>query len=562
MKPSELLDVRPSGHQHMNVTDSWKSCSVSAVCLVLLTGPASAADYFLTIGGGYVREQNQASLEANVLFFRTVLAEQCQTPVQHEIFFADGTDPTADLQVVRPEANSSGELSLRELISGLHRRGPPAQRQSVEYRNHQIPEVAGKTSPELIRASLSRLARKIRPDDRLLIYVTAHGSEGSRNQRRNTTISCWGNQSISVQEFSAWLDEIPSETPVILVMAQCYCGGFADTIFKDPADRTSLSAAARVGFFAQQYDLPAAGCRPDIEHDQEFSSYFWGTIAGRSRNGEPLTGADADGNGRISFEEAFANAVIIGDTIDIPIRSSEVLLHEFSRIPDYVLFRNRTPRRPPRKSETEDQNSAGSGSIEHRGAASEDSPTPNIDDSALPGRMSGNLESALETSRPATQRIVSELCRQLNLSRDVSLDEIQVRYEAHRRNRPAGFGGPGRGRSGRRELLSAIEEHWPELADAENWRESSLLAETDAESVLKEIRELPEFEVYEQRRRERERMAAAAESHELKSVKYRRLIDTLENLLLARNLPLVASPDIVARYRKIIAIEEMSLRAN
>ena len=48
------------------------------------------------------------------------------------------------------------------------------------------------------------------------------------------------------------------------------------------AKRAATSAAATppLARMRQQHDLPAAGCRPDIEHDEEFSSYFWGAIAG------------------------------------------------------------------------------------------------------------------------------------------------------------------------------------------------------------------------------------------------------------------------------------------
>ncbi len=86
-----------------------------------------------------------------------------------------------------------------------------------------------------------------------------------------------------MKTFSQWLDTVPPEIPVVLVMAQCYCGGFANTIFEGGAIENGLAKGKRVGFFAQRFDLPAAGCRPDIENDEEYSSYFWGAFMGRSR---------------------------------------------------------------------------------------------------------------------------------------------------------------------------------------------------------------------------------------------------------------------------------------
>src|SRR5690606_2207650 len=117
--------------------------------------------------------------------------------------------------------------------------------------------------------------------DRLLVYVTAHGDESKGRNRYNTSISCWDGESITAREFEAWLEDVPSEVPVILVMAQCYCGGFAHTIFRNAQSDDGLSGRLRVGFFAQQHDLPAAGCRPDIENDEEYSSFFWGAFVQR-----------------------------------------------------------------------------------------------------------------------------------------------------------------------------------------------------------------------------------------------------------------------------------------
>src|SRR5437868_8198213 len=67
----------------------------------------SAADYFLTIGGGYDRSGNQASLEANVVFFQALLTDQHRDGRRHDIFFADGDDPAADLQVRREKPDNS-----------------------------------------------------------------------------------------------------------------------------------------------------------------------------------------------------------------------------------------------------------------------------------------------------------------------------------------------------------------------------------------------------------------------------------------------------------------------
>jgi hypothetical protein len=42
-------------------------------------------------------------------------------------------------------------------------------------------------------------------------------------------------------------------------------------------------------------------------------------------------------------------------------------------------------------------------------------------------------------------------------------------------------------------------------------------------------------------------------------VKFRRLINTLETIVLDRNLPLLAAPNVVERYRRMLALEGSSL---
>lgn len=516
---------------------------------------ASAVDFFVTIGGGYVPEQNQASLEANVIFFQSVLDQQHPGKRQHEIFFSDGSDTEADLQVLAPVLPS--KLPASDLLANLHRRGGPPE-SKVEYRNHRVPHCSGPTSSAGIHSAISRIAKDAKTGDRLLVYVTAHGGEGSEDEPHNTNITCWNEQEITVREFARWLDELPADLPVILVMAQCYCGGFADTIFTDLKQREGLTPKNRIGFFAQQYDLPAAGCRPDIEHDQEFSSYFWGAMIGHSRNGEPMLGADADKDGSVSFDEAFAHAVIVGETIDIPLKSSDVLLRKFSRIPDYELVSERGQSEPEPKPKTEPAPAKEGSEKPVDPPPEKPAPQPVV---ALPAQMSGPLRDLIASASPTTRRIVVELSQQLELPLDKTVDDLLRAYERHQRS-PSGQSpqrGPGGRRGGRRELLAAIAEKWPDLASPEDWKKSPLLKAEDQQTLFADIQKLPSYAVFEQRRLDRERQAKQAERHELKEVKYRRLIDTLENQTLARNLSAAAPKEVVDRYRAMLQYEQSSL---
>ena len=538
----------------------WRSMWTALVILSGSLGGSDtlfATDYIVTIGGGYVPEQNQASLEANVIFFQSVLDKLHPAKCSHDIFFSDGDATEADLQVMA--AREPSKLPATDLLASLHRRGGPSG-SPVEYRNHGVSQCSGPTSPTGIHSAISRIAQAAKTGDRLLVYVTAHGGEGPEEAPHNTNITCWNDQSIAVQEFAKWLDELPSDLPVVLVMAQCYCGGFADTIFADLQKREGLSPKNRVGFFAQQFDLPAAGCRPDIEHDQEFSSYFWGAMIGHSRNGEAMPGADADQNGSVSFDEAFAHAVIVGETIDIPLKSTDVLLRKFSRIPDYELLSERGRREPdPKPSE---ESAPAQDAADQPAEKPAEKPEPQQPEVVLPAKMSGPFRDLLVNASPATRRIVVELAQQLELPLDKSVDDLLRAHELHRQSpsgRPPQRGPGGRRGGGRRELLAEIAEKWPDLANPEEWKKSPLLKAEDQPTLLKDIQQLPSYAAYEQRRLAREEQANQAERHELKEVKYRRLIDTLENLTLARNLSAAAPQEVVTRYQTLLQLEQSTL---
>lgn len=135
------------------------------------------------------------------------------------------------------------------------------------------------------------------------------------------------------------------------------------------------------------------------------------------------------------------------------------------------------------------------------------------------------------------------------------------RYAGQQRTQGGAFRGPGRRRSssGRRELLAAIETQWPELADADEWSKSELLTNDDADKLLKSIQKLPEYATYEERLKQREQQSKAADTAELRAVRYRRLIDTLENIVLARNPLFAATPDVVQKYEEMRKLESAGL---
>lgn len=521
----------------MNLTSTLRlpffsyHCLMACLLAIFVVPDLPAADYILTIAGGYNPSGNQASLEANVIFFQQVLREQHRGSKVHEIFFADGHDSAPDLQVL-PEKPSALKLPATELIAALHRR---RGMEEVEYRNHRVPQISGALDPQLVKGSLESFARRAQKGDRLIIYVTAHGSPGPDDQEYNTTIDCWNEEKITAIEFEKWMTALPADVPIVMVMAQCYCGGFARTIFPRLDKANGLSPQLRVGFFAQQHNLPAAGCRPDIEHDEEFSSYFWGALTGRSRNGVPIPGCDINRDGVISFAEAYAHAVIAGETIDIPLRTTDVFLRTYSRIPD-----------------AETASTSGT-ALDNLNVAKSGASQKGL----LP--LTGSIQSFIDRGRPVQSRIVTSLSEALGFSLHDDVSKVLTAYDEHR-DHPPQPPARGRGRRGsgsaRRDFLQQVRENWPELADERHWEESPLLKPENQEALAAELKQLPGWKAFDERRKQLEATGDQSAKHELRDVKFRRLIKALELVILEKNLSLVATRDLQERYQRMIALEE------
>jgi hypothetical protein len=474
-----------------------------------LAVPSFAVDYFLTIAGGYARQGNQASLEANVLFLDELLASVPREPYQHSIFFADGDNPEADLQVVD---KSSVDQPILEVLAEVFQWPSP----QIHYRNHRIEKVLGRNHPRDVQQGLAEITGKMQAGDRLFVYVTAHGGAAISEQNRyDTSVHCWGGRQIRASQFAEWLDGVPESVPVIMVMAQCYCGGFSHVIF-DKCDSTNgLSSRLRCGFFAQRHDLPAAGCRPDISNDAEYSSYFWGALAGRSRNGQPINNVDLDNDGRVSLVEAHAYAVITSETIDIPLRASEALLRASSRV----------------------------------GEEEEDASLVSLQ---------STVASLLVDATPTDRAIVLALTEALNVSLDQSVAQVVELASAPRSPVPRGRRGM-RGYRGRAQALrDEMLERWPKLDEMKSVEDVSGF-DIALEGVWQEIQGWETYVAFREARLARADSKEAVQQEELKQVKTRRLVHTLESMILERNLPLVADSAVLDRYQAMLRIEESTL---
>lgn len=504
----------------------------------LAAGVASAKDHFLTIGGGPSPESNQVSLERNVLFQQDVLAAQRPDNPAHDIYFADGGDEGRDLQY---------------RASKFHENCPPARRMMAEvlgdhesmdllYRNHEIPNVEGPSDPQLVRRRMRRLAKELQPGDRLIIYATAHGGkakpsetsageEDSEASSYDTSLYFWNTESVTASEFAGWLDRLPEDVTVVLVMVQCYAGGFAHTIFHEADADLGLAPHARCGFFAQLHDRGAAGCTPDVDDAdyQEYSTFFWSALGGRTRTGESISTADYDQNGTISFAEAHAYAVLESDTIDVPVRTSDELLRKYSELGE---------------KETESKHDKAAGG------------RPELME------LSGSLATFLTKARPEERAILEGLSKKLELGEPVTIETAREKLKQLKEESKSAGRKTVQAERGARQALGRVRddvyEVWPEL----NARYSPVAMELTSERADEFVKGVAAMSSYAAlcKAREREQQRTDEQLDLLRQeAKVERLLRTAENVVLAANLPHVAGEEIVARYEKLRALEEGAL---
>ncbi|MGI8933928.1 MAG: Caspase domain-containing protein, partial [Phormidesmis sp.] len=154
-----------------------------------------------------------------------------------------------------------------------------------------------------------------------------HGAHNAENEDNNWLI-LWGERLVSVKAMAGWLDTLPAEQPFVTMMAQCYAGSFANLIYEngDPAQPVALQT--RCGFFATVASRPSVGCTPAVnEADyKDYSSSFFAGLSGRDRTGTPVSSADYNADGQVSYAEAHAFAKVDEETTDWPISTVEAWL--------------------------------------------------------------------------------------------------------------------------------------------------------------------------------------------------------------------------------------------
>ncbi len=473
------------------------------------TPAATGRDYILTIGGGYAADGNQISLEQNVVFFRTMLAQRGLAGVPHDVLFSDGDAPQRDVQLLDLASVPRANLLMAQVFDREEGLG-------ITYRNHELANVrAGANLRELGRW-FDEVGSRLGPGDRLLIYTTAHGGESTdRRNPENSKLYLWNHEEITVSQMARQIASLPRGVQVTLVMVQCFSGGFANLIYEDGDPNRDLVDRDISGFFATVYDRVAAGCTPDIEAAdyQEYSTHFWAALGGKTRAGAPVEPPDYDHDGAVSLEEAHHFVILHSSTIDIPVRTTGALLRKYSGI--------------------------GEGA-----------------DADLVGTSS--YETLLEHASPSERAVLEGLSEELSL---VGRNRVQAaRYvieEANRRQ--ANVGRRQRRaalqlRQARDQLVNDLTEVWPELANPYNPKSVELLT-TNRDEFVRAVESHPIYPRFAQLHEAAQTAADSELDADRLSAKAERFIRVAENVALAANLPTLAEPAIVERYQRLLAAE-------
>lgn len=518
---------------------------------------ASADDYFLTIGGGYSPTGNQISLEKNVNLFQVLLSERYKKGTSHDIFFSDGTASRRDLQYKDPNFKIPRVNRLLSQVFGQTRY------LEYRYRDHRVTGIKGMTSRTNLDEWFKKTGSQLKQGDRLFIYITAHGGRSKdRKNQYNTSLYLWNNYRLAMTDFTKMLDKIPNSVPVTSVMVQCFSGGFANLIFEN-GDAKKTFKPNRCGFFATVHSRPAAGCTADVNEEsyEEYSSYFWQAIRGRTRTGKAINIPDYDKNGTITFDEAHAYALLISSTIDISITTSDRYLRVYSQAPDVKKWSSSTsPSRPPSYKKPTDKKSTTKKSTTKKKVAKKPKPKPK----PIKGLISpkSSYEKLLAMASPAEKAVLIGLSKQLGLKSSKRHSEAvraasnimreKRKFDTEQRKKAVEY------KSIASSIRKSLLNQWPELANS--WSPDARQSmRDDSPAIIQLIEKHAKYKKFVALKKETDSLSDKSLDKEREWAKSQRLIRTLENIALAANLSKVASPKVLAQYRQLKRLEKVAL---
>jgi hypothetical protein len=500
----------------------------------------------LVFGGGYSPSGNQVSLESNVKYFRRIRSSMGLGEAAMKTFFADGQNKDRDLQFFDP---SFPIPEVNQIIAELlgSSRGIANQ-----YRNNDLQ--ADDSSSLVALDNWINDRKKQGGKQTNLIYFTGHGGKADKKTPHNTTAYLWNNARLKVADFVKKLDQLPKEQPCIFVMVQCYSGGYANVIFKGGDPKKGLSEHPRAGFFATVKDRVAAGCTPDIREKnyKEYSTRFWEGLCGESRIGKKIKKPDFDKDGKTSLAEAHAYVILKSDTIDIPIKTSDVLLRRFSSL---------TPPKDKDSNKTSSLGAKASSLLAKLPDETKEAGSCAPDD--LFHSVTEELKDLLKGTSVESKIVVNGLSRKLKLTHPNRHEEAKKLIASLKKKRATLLEqkkkhDEERGKI-KRALALKLRKKWPEFKNFHHPTITSLYRNPKAAQVKELVDKDGSWTRYKELSGKSKKLESERFLLEKKEVLVMRLIRELETIVLAKNLPLITPPHIVGSYEKLTELEHTIL---
>jgi len=320
----------------------WMTPAIALGTLLLCVSATHAIDPIrravsprvLIVGGGPDLQNNQVAIESNVRYVGRLLPQD--TP--RITLFADGN---ANNSTVLYD-DSTANLPPGEHVFNLLMHGSDSGEGAGRYRKPKLGAKLDGASkkPEIDKAFSQLSAETEDPKRPVMLYFTGHGSRNT-NDLENNLYDLWGaKDGITVRELSKEISRLPEDTPVSIVMVQCFSGAFGNLIFANGDPKGEPITRDFAGFFATVKERVAAGCTSAVNEEDyhDFTSYFFAALTGRDRVGRRVTGADYNGDGRVGMDEAYCYTLIHDNSIDVPVCTSDVLLRRYVPVSDADLF--------------------------------------------------------------------------------------------------------------------------------------------------------------------------------------------------------------------------------
>ena len=494
----------------------------------------------LVWGGGYSPTGNQISLESNVKYFQRIKSKIGLERFKTTTLFADGKETSRDIQYrdpnfLVPESN----LIIAEMFGST--RGIYNQ-----YRNNHLMADGPSSINEL--DEWFKDLNTSQKDSLNLIYFTGHGGKGDKKTPHNTTTHLWDHQKVKVSDLVKKLDSLEATQSIILIMVQCYSGGFANYIFEEGDPKKGINPQPRAGFFATVQDRVAAGCTPDIreENYQEYSTRFWEALSGESRIGKKIQKPDFNGDGKTSLSEAHAYVIINSNTIDLPVKTSDIFLRKFSSFD------------PP-----EDKNNSSiKQSVQNLINHGQNLLNKNNSITKSWIFVTDPISEILPSASYESNATINAISKRLGLDSEERFEEANKKIEEIKKKRD-GLSKTKKQKDDKcKELKNKIKERlrtqWPELANTHHPKVDSIKSENYKSKLLSIVNQDNQWDNFKKLKKEISAIENQRFLLEKNQVLAMRLKHEIENVVLSIALPKVASPDLIDRHKLINKLERIS----